>query len=215
MENKKEEQTYVSEKKKIVENRSYMDSKFKSRLDHTGIKYFREIARDGNCMYLAIGVQIVDKLQTNPDFKDKFNKTLEDLIEKFKSLKLEEFTYSDYMNTLKENMDVEIQKIDKYSWYEIVGLLRLITSTELRINKEMYLPYIPDITIEQYCKSQVDPFFVEAGYLEIGALVNILPIQIEVIDITEQTSNYSRMYGNEGEVISILHTPNHFEAVYY
>lgn len=209
------EKESVSEKKDISKNQCYSEESFKERFERIGVRYYRDILRDGNCMYLSIGVQIIDKLQKDEKFKEVFEKSLEDIKEKFKALGLEEFTYVDYLNTLEDNMDVEIHEIDKYCWYEIVGLLRLITSTELRTNQEVYAPFILDSTVEQYCKSSVDPFFVEAGYLEIGALVNILPLRIVVFDITETSNDYSRVYGNDGEVINILHTPNHFEPIYF
>lgn len=212
---KDEEKESVSEKKDICKNECYNQETFKERFNKMGLRYYRDVLRDGNCMYLSIGVQIIDMLQKNEKFKETFKKSLEDIKEKFKAIGLEEFTYVDYLNTLEENMDVEIHEIDKYCWYEIVGLLRLITSTELRTNPEAYAPFIVDTTVEQYCKSSVDPFFVEAGYVEIGALVNILPIRIVVYDIMETSQEYSRVYGSDGEIINILHTPNHFEPIYF
>ncbi|KAF9760944.1 Ubiquitin thioesterase otubain-like [Nosema granulosis] len=210
----KEEEKSVSERREISRNRCYEEENFRLRFEKTNIKQYRDILRDGNCMYLSIGVQLIDKLQSDINFRRLFKDTLEEVKKKFKAIGLEEFTYVDYLSTLEENIDVPIQDIDKYCWYEIVGLLRLITSTELRTNQEAYSPYMVDTTVERYCKLNVDPFFVEAGYLEIGALVNILPIQIVVFDITEDSQEYSRVYGTKGENINILHTPNHFEPCY-
>ena len=85
----------------------------------------------------------------------------------------------------------------------------------MRINSELYQPYIPDMTVETYCKKFIEPFYIEAGYLEICALVEILPLSIEVIDIQENNENCSRLYGMYEQKITILHTPNHFEPVYY
>lgn len=204
------EDKLVSKKKAIKDHKMYSEKMGK-------IKYYRSINRDGNCMYLSIGIQIIDYVRSHPEFKQKWDFFLEKSVQYFKNMKIEEFTYSDYLDTIKELVDSEInfEDLDKYNLYEVIYFLRLVISAEMRNNSSKYEPFLVDVSVPDYCKRNVEPFFAEAGYMEIGALVEILPLNIEVIDIQEQTENCARVYGVHDDTVTIIHTPNHFEPGYY
>lgn len=181
------------------------------------LKSFRKIEKDGNCMYLSIGVQLIEFVRSNPEFKFRWEEFISKSEEYFETMKLEKFTYCDYVDTIKilVDNDEKIEAIDKHSLYEVIYFLRLVISAEMRINKQKYEPFLVDINIEEYCKRNVEPFFAEAGYIEIGALVEILPLNIRVVDIQEKTEDCTRLYGVHSDSLNILHTPNHFEPCYY
>ncbi|KAK6089835.1 hypothetical protein P3W45_001183 [Vairimorpha bombi] len=205
-----DEDHLVSEEKNIKDHEMYTEKFGK-------IKSYRSIKRDGNCMYLSIGIQLINYVRSHPEFRQKWDSFLEKSIQYFNNMKIEEFTYSDYLETIKNlvDNDVGFEDLDKYSLYEIIYFLRLVISAEMRNNSSKYEPFLVDMSVSDYCKHNVEPFFSEAGYIEIGALVEILPLNIEVIDIQEQTENCTRVYGIHDDAITIIHTPNHFEPGYY
>ncbi|WUR03503.1 ubiquitin thioesterase OTUB1 [Vairimorpha necatrix] len=203
-----EKSSAVSGKLQITNHEFYSD-KLKS------LSSYREIPRDGNCMYLSISIKILEFFRSKKDQIYKWETFTTSLKSYCTKLNIEEFVYIDNLETFSDliNNNTKIEDIDLYTWYEILYIFRLAISTHMRLNSEEYQPYIVDMSVEKYCKNCIEPLFMEAGYIEIGALVNIMPINVKMYDTTEESNKY-RIYGENEEFIEILHTPNHFEPVY-
>lgn len=200
----------VSVKKEITSHEFYSE-KLKN------LKYYREVVRDGNCLYTSLSVQLLDFFRNDKNKIEIWNNFCNVLSVNCEKLGIEELVYCDNIDTFNDLLsnNVKFEEIDIYAWYEIIYIFRLAISTHIRLNAEEFQPFIVNMTVEKYCKNYIEPFYMEAGYIEIGALVNILPISIEVLDISEKNEDCSRIYGIHKDCITILHTPNHFEPVYY
>lgn len=204
----------------MVKERAVFHKKFIQEHEHYNYKLndfreYREVLKDGNCFYLSIAVKFIEFFRKNEN-KEKWLSFKEKILNCFAEMKIESILYDDNLTTIEImlNEEVDVEDYEKYIWFEVVQFLKFAISVEMKMNEEKYQPFLFDTTINEYCKKQVEPFFVEAGYIEIGVLVSVLPINIEVIDTTENSDEIRRIYGDNDDVISILHTPNHFEPIY-
>ncbi|EJW05388.1 hypothetical protein EDEG_00052 [Edhazardia aedis USNM 41457] len=112
---------------------------------------------------------------------------------------------------IRQTLYCEINKYLMDYFKELIALLRIFVSTHLRYNKEKYQPFI-EIDIDDYCKKNVDPFYKDAGNLEISCLADILGIGIKIF--YSDRSDFMADFG-EGEVfIPILYVPGHFDPLY-
>ncbi|KAM0672436.1 hypothetical protein OCOL_000656 [Ordospora colligata] len=104
-----------------------------------------------------------------------------------------------------------VEDIPLYTWYDCVAYLRLVVSTELKCNSDMYQLYIPDMGVDEYCSIHVNPFFKHAGCIEICALSNSMPIAIKIVDVGKDVID---TYADHNQSISILYAHSHFEPLY-
>ncbi|KAF7682759.1 Ubiquitin thioesterase otubain-like [Astathelohania contejeani] len=216
-----EKLTYIGEIQKLenhkLRSQTNFNDTFTEILKH--YSHFRECTRDGNCFYssaLFKFLELVPSLQ---------HKTFDEILEKLQFYNkkivesgIEEYSFKDFYDAMLANIhasrrkNFDLNDIDDFSFSSMIAYSKLLIATEMRINPEKYKPFILDYSVEEYCKKNVDPFYVEAGHLEIDALVNVLNIGIEVISV--ENSQYLLQFGRKDISISLLYTPNHFEPIY-
>ncbi|KMV66113.1 hypothetical protein M970_050540 [Encephalitozoon cuniculi EcunIII-L] len=210
----------TSARKSLTEHRYFGDPSYTTRIQRIMESYtvFRECIRDGNCLYVSYAIALADlvALEKAPLLRavtaafDKTNSILH-------LYNIDELGYSGFHDSFIEVLEDmaggvrRIEDIHLYSLYDCVAYLRLVVSTEIKSNPDKYQPYIPEIDVGAYCTRFVDPFYQQAGCVEICALSNSIPIRIHVVDVTKDSED---VYGNHPQKISILYTHGHFEPIY-
>ncbi|ADM11507.2 putative cysteine protease [Encephalitozoon intestinalis ATCC 50506] len=210
----------TSAKKNLIEHKYFHDPLYTARIQRIMESYtmFRECIRDGNCLYISYAVALADLLAAEKDVLlrtliDAFDKTNEALC----LYNIDELGYKGFYDSFVEilvdiaNGTKKIEDVPLYSLYDCVAYLRLIVSTEIKSNPDKYQPYIPEMDVGKYCTRFVDPFYQQAGCVEICALSGSIPVRIHVVDITKDNED---VYGDHPHEISIFYTHGHFEPIY-
>ncbi|AFN82990.1 putative cysteine protease [Encephalitozoon romaleae SJ-2008] len=179
---------------------------------------FRECIRDGNCLYISYAVVLADLVTSEGE---PLLKTLTSAFAKTNSMlhlyNIDELGYKGFYDSFADiladmvNGTKKIEDVPLYSLYDCVAYLRLVVSTEIKSNPEKYQPYIPEMDVDKYCTRFVDPFYQQAGCVEICALSNSIPIRIHIVDITKENED---VYGDHTQHVSIFYTHGHFEPIY-
>lgn len=210
----------TSAKKSLADHSYCSDQAYHNRIKGIMKSYamFRECIRDGNCLYISYAVALGDlvaleKKDLLESLETAFNKTNARL----RLHNVDELGYTGFHESFVDILaDIaggskRVEEVPLYSWYDCVAYLRLVVSMEIRSNPDRYQPYIPEMDVDKYCSMFVDPFYKEAGCVEICALANSLPIRIQVVDISKDDED---VYGDHPHKISILYTHSHFEPIY-
>ncbi|TBU08756.1 putative ubiquitin thioesterase OTUB1 [Hamiltosporidium tvaerminnensis] len=184
-------------------------------------EYYRESKKDGNCFYISFIYKLLEISKTiSNDIFLNFMKSLEECNETIKSTGIDEISFIDFyerfIEILKDsrNNNFDFENIDQTDFNEIIAYFKILISSILRTNKEIYQPFMLDTTVDNYCKRHVEVFYVETSHIEIEALVKELPISIEIINIEGTKQFFIHRFGNNEFKISILFTPGHFEPIY-
>ncbi|KAH9412299.1 hypothetical protein HK407_01g01940 [Ordospora pajunii] len=209
----------TSIKKSLSLHRCFTDPETCARMQrimHTH-NQFRECIRDGNCLYISYAVALADLVCAENQLFGTLVSVFDRINSRFTACGIEQLGFSGFHETfvevLKDVMDgtVKVEDVPLYTWYDCVAYLRLVVSAELKSNSDVYQLYIPDMGVDQYCSTHVDPFFKHAGCIEICALSNSIPIAIKIVDVGKDGID---TYADHRESISILYAHSHFEPVY-
>ena len=206
---------------------------------------FRRIRRDGNCFYRAFlfsYLELVLKSFQQEDTKEKGKVELE----RFKSiivnskdilvnLGFSEFAFECFYDELIELLDKlptmsnsELYDSfqegkgspDEYTWFS-----RLLTSANMRMHRERFLPFLEDVAaltgdIESYLQREVEPMGKECEQVHIIALTDFLGVRcvIENLDGHEFKDALSVYDTNEGGdpiyTVALLYRPGHYDCLY-
>jgi len=181
------------------------DSKFASAMQALAETSYREVNRDGNCLYASIALHIFPLL-SNLDFKSGFF----GFTEAFKTVGVSSVVYECYISAIEDLLDaVTIDTMEFEDITVLIAYLRLICSTHAILNSERYQSFV-ERDLKRYCAECIDPMEQRAGELELAVLSDALKLRIRVISVADGVNS---TFG-EGEEIKILHTPDHFEPIY-
>ncbi|PFH33324.1 ubiquitin thioesterase otubain-like family protein [Besnoitia besnoiti] len=101
----------------------------------------------------------------------------------------------------------------------IVVFARLLASTHLKLNSEMYLPFVTAYaTVEEYCSHEVDPMWVEAEQLQITALTAMtqMPVEIVYFDQSPGDEPTRHIFPQAKEAdIHLIYRPGHYDIFFY
>ncbi|KAG5859672.1 peptidase C65 otubain [Encephalitozoon hellem] len=210
----------TSIKKSLTEHKYFDDIAYRFRVERIMESYtmFRECIRDGNCLYISYAIVIADLVALEGD---SLLSSLHDAFSRTNSMlhlyNIDELGYKGFYDTFVEiladmsSRTKRIEDIPLYSLYDCVAYLRLVVSTEIKSNPAKYQPYIPEMDVSKYCARFVDPFYQQAGCVEISALSNSIPVRIHVVDVTKDSED---VYGDHPQGVSIFYTHGHFEPIY-
>eukprot|EP00494_Astrolonche_serrata_P031482 UN31751 len=152
---------------------------------------YRPVRGDGSCFYRAYFASICEQYNNNILSEKEFHNIVEisrsapkDLVKKgFPS-----FTIEDFFETFEEEL-IKIQK-DKKSYFTglrdsgigmyFITCLRYITSLHLRNNEMIFLPYVMPLTVEIFCRNEVEPSYKEADQVQCIALSQALNVPIRI-----------------------------------
>lgn len=181
------------------------DPKYATAIQNLSESSYREVKRDGNCLYASIALHILPYLHSSP-FHQKFfgfNHT-------FDALDIPNVVYEPYISCIEEaitSLTADSASSDDLSVF--IAYLRLICSAHAISNCDKYQSFL-DCDLKRYCVECIDPMEQRAGEFELAVLSDALGLKITVVSIVDEIN---RSFG-EGKEIKILHTPDHFEPIY-
>lgn len=183
---------------------------------------------------------------------DRIKGNVEECRKTLQSLGHTDFTFEDFFSLFLEQLECVLQgKEDSISQDElilrsrdqsisdyVVMFFRFVTSGEIRKRSEFFEPFIlglTNATVEQFCKSSVEPMGEESDHVHITALSDALGVPIRVVyldrsscDIGGVSVNHHDFLPTSGDksnakggstvpvkpFISLLYRPGHYDILY-
>jgi ubiquitin thioesterase protein OTUB1 len=214
----------------------------------------RRTRGDGNCFFRSFMFSYLEHVLESQDQAevDRIKGKVEECGKTLQSLGHAEFTFEDFFALFLEQLDSVIQgnetsvshdellircQVQSISDY-VVMFFRFVTSGEIRKRSEFFEPFIlglTNATVEQFCKSSVDPMGEESDHVHITALSDALGVPIRVIyldrsscdsggisvnhhDFLPTTGDLPHASNSTAENITpfvrLLYRPGHYDILY-
>ncbi|KZV44071.1 ubiquitin thioesterase otubain-like [Dorcoceras hygrometricum] len=214
----------------------------------------RRTRGDGNCFFRSFMFAYLDHIlesQDRPEV-DRITVNVEQCRKTLLSLGHAEFTFEDCFALFLEQLEsvvprceipishdelVERSRDQSTSDY-VVMFFRFITSGEIRKRSEFYEPFIHGLTnmsVEQFCKSSVEPMGEESDHVHITALSDALGIPIRIVYLDRSCDDKGHVSVNHHDFsplatdstkanaccseahkpfITLLYRPGHYDILY-
>ncbi|KAL3655904.1 ubiquitin-specific protease otu1 [Castilleja foliolosa] len=160
----------------------------------------RRARGDGNCFFRSFMFAYLEHILEMQDSAevDRVKANVEQCRKTLLSLGYAEFTFEDFFSLFVEQLESVLagneasisheellqrsrdQSVSDY----VVMFFRFITSGEIRKRSEFFEPFIQGLTnssVEQFCKSSVEPMGEESDHVHITALSDTLGVPIRVV----------------------------------
>lgn len=123
--------------KKFIQEHEHYNSKLKE------YKEYREVLKDGNCLYLSIAVKFIEFYRQSQN-KQKWYLFKNKIVNYFCEIKVETLLYDDNITTIENmiNEEFDLEDYEKYVWFEVVQFLKLVITVEMKMNQEKYQPFL-------------------------------------------------------------------------
>ncbi|KJH45576.1 hypothetical protein DICVIV_08380 [Dictyocaulus viviparus] len=191
----------------------------------------RIIRRDGNCFYRAVLVAQIEIMLKDPDECIRFEKVCKGWQDRLIKLGYPDFTTTDFCEVFYKWMDpIWSRQVNPKTIFQdlnddneanyLIIFLRLITAGYLKENSEQYAPFIEDITLSEYCASEIESMWKDADHLAVTGLVNAIGQSIRVQYMDQNAAPNGGLYydfpPDQAEVprISLLYRPGHYDLIY-
>lgn len=202
--------TYCLKYEFLINHPLYSDLHYKNAIDSIPFKKYAVIDRDGNCLYSSISVVFYNYLLNNPNYYE----LLASYKAFFDNTGISEIVSETYLEALgdllKEKKTCDL--MDKYDWLMIIGLLRLITASYLKINENRFKDFMCCSGIESYIKTEIEPMGKRAGELEINVLAEFLNYQVNIFYLDADLFR-THSIGKGKTIVNLLFTPDHYELL--
>ncbi|XP_075504668.1 OVARIAN TUMOR DOMAIN-containing deubiquitinating enzyme 1 isoform X2 [Primulina tabacum] len=172
----------------------------------------RRTRGDGNCFFRSFMFAYLDYILESQDQAevDRITANVEQCRKTLLSLGHAEFTFEDFFALFLEQLESVVTRSeapvshdelvqrsrDQSTSDYVVMFFRFITSGEIRKRSDFYEPFIHGLTnmsVEQFCKSSVEPMGEESDHVHITALSDALGIPIRIVYL-------DRSYDDKGHV---------------
>eukprot|EP00252_Welwitschia_mirabilis_P025812 TRINITY_DN8218_c0_g1_i1.p1 TRINITY_DN8218_c0_g1~~TRINITY_DN8218_c0_g1_i1.p1 ORF type:complete len:339 (+),score=69.16 TRINITY_DN8218_c0_g1_i1:110-1018(+) len=223
---------------------------FKDKIEALAKSYsaIRRTQGDGNCFFRAFMFSYLERIMEAKDEAEV--KRVMKKIDRCKQTLLEqayaEFTFEDFFGIFIEQLEsvlpnneqcpsienlVERSRDPLISNY-VVMFFRFVTAAEIRRRAEFFQDFIVDCTVDQFCKTSVEPMGEESDHVHVTALSDALGIPIRVIYLDRNPmdpvkkevchhdfvpSNCLASESGIGSVqpyVVLLYRPGHYDIVY-
>ncbi|CAL1383549.1 unnamed protein product [Linum trigynum] len=212
----------------------------------------RRTRGDGNCFFRSFMFAYLEHILQTQDRTevDRVKLNVEECRKTLQSLGYADFTFEDFFALFLEQLDNALQGNDDSISHEelvtrsrdqsvsdyIVMFFRFVTSGEIRKRSAFFEPFIlglTNATVEQFCKSSVEPMGEESDHVHITALSDALGVPIRVVyldrsscDTGEVAVNHHDFVpasdGNPAKVtegttkpfVTLLYRPGHYDILY-
>lgn len=220
-----------------------------------GEKYdaIRRTRGDGNCFFRSFMFSYLEHILESQDRKevDHVKVNVEQCRKTLQSLGYADFTFEDFFALFLEQLESVLQgnetsisqdelllrsRDQSISDY-VVMFFRFVTSGEIRRRSEFFEPFIMGLTnttVEQFCKSSVEPMGEESDHVHITALSDALGVPIRVvyldrsscdsggvsvnhhdfIPVVGDLTNASGSSETVSPFITLLYRPGHYDILY-
>ncbi|KAK6160477.1 hypothetical protein DH2020_003858 [Rehmannia glutinosa] len=214
----------------------------------------RRTRGDGNCFFRSFMFTYLEHILESQDRTevDRITVNVEQCRKTLLSLGYAEFTFEDFFALFLEQLEsvlsgneasisheelVQRSRDQSVSDY-VVMFFRFITSGEIRKRSEFYEPFVQGLTntsVEQFCKSSVEPMGEESDHVHITALSDTLGVPIRVVyldrscddkgsfsvnhhDFIPVVRDLTNTNSDDAEAIkpfiSLLYRPGHYDILY-
>ncbi|XP_065854474.1 OVARIAN TUMOR DOMAIN-containing deubiquitinating enzyme 1 isoform X2 [Euphorbia lathyris] len=212
----------------------------------------RRTRGDGNCFFRSFMFAYLEHILETQDRAevDRIKTNVEKCRKTLQALGYAEFTFEDFFSLFLEQLDSVLQgnetsishnelinrsRDQSVSDY-VVMFFRFVTSGEIRKRSEFFEPFIMGLantTVEQFCKSSVEPMGEESDHVHITALSDALGVPIRVAYLDRSSCDAAGVSVNhhdfvptgddhpnsDGSVtnspfITLLYRPGHYDILY-
>ncbi|CAN6464424.1 unnamed protein product [Victoria cruziana] len=207
----------------------------------------RRTRGDGNCFYRCFMFSYLEHILETQDTKevDRIRMKIEQCKQTLIGLGYTEFTFEDFFELFIEQLDSVIggketsishdelinRSRDPLVSEYVVMFFRFVTSGEIRKRSEFFEPFIMGLsngTVDQFCKTSVEPMGEESDHVHIIALSDTLGVPIRVVYLDRSSCDSGNLAVNHhdfvpsGEdsemsaepVVTMLYRPGHYDILY-
>ncbi|XVF02126.1 hypothetical protein REPUB_Repub04eG0149200 [Reevesia pubescens] len=214
----------------------------------------RRTRGDGNCFFRSFMFSYLEHILESQDRAevDRIKGNIEECRKTLQSLGYADFTFEDFFALFLEQLDSVLQgNEDSISQDEliirsrdqsisdyVVMFFRFVTSGEIRKRSEFFEPFISGLTnatVEQFCKSSIEPMGEESDHVHITALSDALGVPIRVVYLDQSSCDKGGVSVNHHDFvptsgddsnatsrstepirpfISLLYRPGHYDILY-
>ncbi|KAL0004721.1 hypothetical protein SO802_012282 [Lithocarpus litseifolius] len=220
-----------------------------------GEKYaaIRRTRGDGNCFFRSFMFSYLEHILESQDQAevDRAKSNVEQCRITLQSLGYADFTFEDFFALFLEQLESVLQgngtsisqeelllrsRDQSISDY-VVMFFRFVTSGEIRKRSEFFEPFIMGLTnatVEQFCKSSVEPMGEESDHVHITALSDALGVPIRVVYLDRSSCDSAGVSVNHHDFIpavgglpnasgstetvspfiTLLYRPGHYDILY-
>ncbi|XP_022932666.1 ubiquitin thioesterase otubain-like isoform X2 [Cucurbita moschata] len=191
----------------------------------------RRTRGDGNCFLRSFMFSYLEHILESQDTAevDRIKINVENCRKTLRSLGYTEITFEDFFELFLEQLESALQGNE--------NSIRFVTSGEIQKRSEFFEPFIMGLThgtVDQFCKSAVEPMGEESDHVHIIALSDALGVPIRVLyldrsscdsggisvnhhDFVPASSDGSGVsVGSEIKIpfITLLYRPGHYDILY-
>ncbi|MCL7048384.1 hypothetical protein MKW94_001972, partial [Papaver nudicaule] len=214
----------------------------------------RRTRGDGNCFFRSFMFSYLEHILESQDKAevDRITANIEQCKKTLQSLGYADFTFEDFFALFLEQLEDVLQGNESSISHDdlvqrsqdqsvsdyVVMFFRFVTSGEIRKRSEFFEPFIlglSNTTVEQFCKTCVEPMGEESDHVQIIALSDALGVPIRVMyldrsscDAKGVTVNHHDFIPTVGDVqntsngdsdsvkpfITLLYRPGHYDILY-
>ncbi|PON91786.1 Ubiquitin thioesterase Otubain [Trema orientale] len=209
----------------------------------------RRTRGDGNCFYRSFMFSYLEHILESQDRAevDRIKANVEQCRKTLQSLGYAEFTFEDFFALFLEQLESVLQGNEtSMSHDELLSRSRdqsisdygeFVTSGEIRKRSEFFDPFVLGLTngtVEQFCKSSVEPMGEESDHVHITALSDALGVPIRVVYLDRSSCDTGGVSVNHHDFvpvggdnpnasgssetarpfITLLYRPGHYDILY-
>ncbi|KAG2320739.1 hypothetical protein Bca52824_013952 [Brassica carinata] len=209
----------------------------------------RRTRGDGNCFFRSFMFSYLEHILESQDRAevDRIKANVETCRKTLQNLGYTDFTFADFFALFLEQLDDILQGSEEESIsYEelvnrsrdqsvsdyIVMFFRFVTAGEIRTRAEFFEPFITgNTTVDQFCKTSVEPMGEESDHIHITALSDALGVAIRVVyldrsscdsggvtvnhhDFVPVGTTNEKEVGASAPFITLLYRPGHYDILY-
>ncbi|XP_021722988.1 ubiquitin thioesterase otubain-like [Chenopodium quinoa] len=210
----------------------------------------RRTRGDGNCFFRSFMFSYLEHILETQDKAevDRVKANVEECRKTLQSLGYADFTFEDFFGLFLEQLENVIQGTEASISHDelversrdqsisdyVVMFFRFITSGEIRKRAEFFEPFIlglTNATVDQFCKSSVEPMGEESDHVHIIALSDALGVPIRVVYLDRSSCDTGGVSVNHHDFvpsalssggsgleinpyITLLYRPGHYDILY-
>ncbi|KAL5732373.1 hypothetical protein ACOSP7_031718 [Xanthoceras sorbifolium] len=214
----------------------------------------RRTRGDGNCFFRSFMFSYLEHILNSQDQAevDRIKAKVEECRKTLQSLGYADFTFEDFFSLFLEQLDSVLQGNESSISHDeliirsrdqsisdyVVMFFRFVTSGEIRKRSEFFEPFVMGLTngtVEQFCKSAVEPMGEESDHVHITALSDALGVPIRVVYLDRSSCDTGGVSINHHDFIptandlpnstsgstqsirpyiTLLYRPGHYDILY-
>ncbi|KAG2290808.1 hypothetical protein Bca52824_037477 [Brassica carinata] len=213
----------------------------------------RRTRGDGNCFFRSFMFSYLEHILESQDGAevDRIKVNVEKCRKNLQNLGYTDFTFEDFFALFLEQLDDILQGGEESISYDelvnrsrdqsvsdyIVMFFRFVTAGEIKTRAEFFEPFITGLsntTVDQFCKTSVEPMGEESDHIHITALSDALGVAIRVVYLDRSScdtgggvtvnhhdfvpvgsgTNEKEEASSAAPFITLLYRPGHYDILY-